>query len=754
MRYLKIGLVLALAVFLAGFGYVYFSARSQGAASVDWAKEAGRGRVSFDEDGIPTLEAADWDALLELQGFVEASERLWQMDLMRRSGAGRLAEWFGAIPRAVEWDVRRRNEDWASTAQAAVRDLPEHERRSCELFAEGVNRFIRAHRGKWGVEYTLLGEVPEPWKCEDSILILMSMVEDLTSTTEEEVPATLWQRRLPADWRNFLFPQNHPWNKPLFSPTTPGPQLPQRALKARPIVADEIRTPLDGDEFFPGSNAWVYRGSQGTFIANDPHLNYSVPQLWYALRLKVSEQEWVAGAAIPGLPGVVLGRNANLAWGFTNAKEDIDDLLEETIHADGKRYLARAGQWRAIEERPYTIRVRAAPEIRGVARFTHRGPLNKIAELGEGIYSRQWLAFKPGMLRLPALAIMRARNWDDFNRAADDFRLPSQAVVFADRRGGIGVRLSGRSVKRRVTGLVVQPALQGEWLGIEPASQRPRKYLPAGTKPDFISTANQRLWVSSGGEHWSSDLRQDRIVTALSAPDLTRADMERIQIDTQLRYFKVFADWLCRNAETKDIGENKILERWRAWDGDITSNEKTFAQIAFARGMLAQLVLGRVRAEFGLPAAKDLAYDWKLRTAWELSFFENSKTWEVFGLSEKQTAQWLLKQVAVRAIDAPGYSQVNRWKAQHPFVHGAPLIGRFFKVEEYPQPGFSGVVRVERPLSGATTRLVWDLHAKDGGSWIFPVGQSGHVASPRFKSLQAPWHQGTVRRPVWPAERD
>ncbi|MBY0370265.1 penicillin acylase family protein [bacterium] len=752
MRYFKTSFFAGLAVVIALAGYLYWTARNQGRAVVDWAVETQPVKVTFDEDGIPTLEGTTWENLIEAQGFVVASERMWQMDLMRRSGAGRLSEWFGNRPRAVQWDTRRRQEDWMGVADAAVGTLPVHEKRVCDLFAQGVNRFIEKHPGEWGVEYRLLGEQPEPWKCQDTLLILLSMIEDLTSAKDDEVLATIWQKSLTPDWSAFLFTQDHPWNVPMFGKPLPGVKLPRKAFTKTAIGSKEALEPVTGDEFFPGSNAWVYRGKQGTFVANDPHLGYSVPQLWYAVRFKQGPGSWAVGASIPGVPGIVLGRNAEIGWGFTNAKEDIDDLLEERISEDGKSYVARLKeskpQWAKIEEKPYTIVVRAADPIQGVARFTHRGPLIQESKLGEGWYTHQWLAYKPGMVRLPALAIMTARNWQDFNAAADAFCLPSQAAMFADRQGGIGVRLSGRSVERRVSGLTVQPAVSGEWVRIQGPQKRHRLYLAPGAS-GFIATANQRLWTEGFGEHWSSDLRSERLRTVLHNDNLSREDMEKLQLDTHSRYFKHFASWLSRAGSPATAEEKALAQSWASWNGDIARSDKVFSQLFYARGLLGSLLLGRVRQHFHLPAPDKLKYEWKIRSGWEVAVLDQPKeAFAIFGLDEAEVAHWLLQRVAVKAPSLGNYAIANRWKAQHPFVGAVPLLGRFFKVEEWPQKGFEGVVRVERPMSGATLRHVWDMESPSGGTWVFPVGQSGHVLSPEFKSFQEPWHLDQ-RRPVW-----
>ncbi len=195
--------------------YAFTFVRSLGGPSLNWDSFT-LGKVKFDGNGIPTIEAVEWNRLSEIQGYVTASDRLWQMDLMRRSAAGRLSEWFGARPESIRWDFRRKEEDWEGVADNAAAQLPTEEKAFCEAYAQGVNRFITEHPRRVGVEYFLLRTSPEPWSCRDSLLILLAMAENLTTGIDKDILRTKWNRYLDSEWQNFLFPNEHPWNIPLF----------------------------------------------------------------------------------------------------------------------------------------------------------------------------------------------------------------------------------------------------------------------------------------------------------------------------------------------------------------------------------------------------------------------------------------------------------------------------------------------------------------------------------------------------------
>jgi penicillin amidase len=542
MRILKRLLLSLLLLLLCVVGATYWLATHQGRDAVRWSSFS-KAKVQFDANGIPTLEAADWDSLVYAQGFVVASDRLWQMDLMRRAGAGRLAEWFGNIDKVVAFDEERRQEDWLGVADRAVADLPADERATCDAFAGGVNHFIQENTWRWGLEYLFLRTRPEPWQCRDSLLILLSMVEDLSEVFEEEAQSSAWRRFLTPSWEAFLFTSAHPWNTPQFDGAKKEPlvDFPQEKIPLQPLQPEEAANEkFDAEDFVIGSNSWIYRGQKGFFLANDPHLSHSVPQLWYPIRFQKGPQEWAVGVALPGIPALVLGRNAKVAWGFTNVKEDVDDILEEEMSEDGKQYVASVTrgkkEWKPVEERAYEIQIRDTAPRKGTAYFTHRGPVSKRPFMGESFFSRQWLGFQKGALRLPGLALMQATDWESFNQAVDRFAAPAQAVVYANVDRSFGIRVSGRGIRRKRTGLVPQPAIEGEWLGIEGPEKRFRSWVPADSKTAFLSSANQRLWKAGWGEHWSSDVRDQRIREFLGGPsELDRQQMRALQQDTRSR---------------------------------------------------------------------------------------------------------------------------------------------------------------------------------------------------------------------------
>lgn len=723
---------------VSAVGYAVFVLERQGLSPGELSRDGAT--VTMDDRGIPTIEAKDWETVAETQGFVVASDRLFQMDLYRRVAGGRLAEFFG--PSVVKWDRRHREEDWAGVAERAASSLDSHARGLIEAYTRGVNRFIEAHEGRWGIEYRLLGARPEPWTPRDSMLVMLQMCDQLAVAAHSEAERELWREKLPPEWYDFLFPQNHPWNEPLFGGVSGGITLPATKLEKKKVDPTELSALGGRAHESLGSNSWGWCGKTGCFLANDPHLGASVPHLWYAVRLRTSPKDWVVGVSIPGLPGVVLGMNPYLAWAFTNVGEDVDDYLLEEV--DGERYVAAVQDGRKIyepiETRPYEIRVRGGETVKGVARFTRRGPLSERPHL-EGLYSRQWLPLKEGVLSF-ASRLNFAKSWEEVNAALDGMSVPAQNVLVIDRRGNLGYRASGTGVVRRISGRRPQNALEGEWVGLQPRRTRPRLLFYAKTatlssdRSRFIATANQRIWVDEYGHRWAEDLRHARIREVLAArDDFGREDMNALQLDTKSEYHRRLVSWVAAHAEPEAPREKATVARWKKWSGVAKDDPDAFTEALEVERLFTAICLSRVRARFGVPA--DHPYYARLDSGWILEVLGREGGVGVFGLDEADTATSILRDVA-RVKRAPYYVE-NRWQAQHPFAGRIPVVGDLFSVEEHHQHGWSGIVRVERPKYGASTRLVWDLSDPKNSTWSLPVGQSGHVRSSHYADLQEDW---------------
>ncbi len=772
---ITLGLALLLLLLLVG---VRWHVERQGAPIA--AASEGRAGVAatVDARGIPVIRGRTWDEILEAEGYFVASQRMFQMDLMRRAGSGRLSAWFGA--RALPLDKRRLEEDWPTVTARAYAALPTDERAAIDAYAAGVNRFIRERSGQWGLEYTLIRAEPLPWTGEDTMTILLTMAEELTSSAPSEALEGRWRSALSdRQWADFLFTLDHPWNVPMFGGPGRGPTFPDAKLPPTPLGATEglevSAAPQDPDDAayaglrallpmglpspsgpLPASNSWAYCGDAGCFLANDPHLGYGVPELWVAVVLQRVDaldappppagEEWAAGVAIPGLPGMVLGMNAHLAWAFTNTGEDVDDLLPETLSPDRTQYLLRMDGdqevWAPLITRTATIEVRDQKPVFVSVVATHRGPLLS----REGVVtdnSRQWLPLKPGMLRLP-IGLPRARSWEDLNATLDGMKVPGQNVLMLDRAGNIGYRASGTGIVRRASGRVPVPGIDGEWVGFEPPEQRPRVLIAStSTAPRIIATANQRIWMDDGAHKWADDARHERLRRALGASTrLGLDDMVRLQLDTESRHHRALLDWVRKHARPA-AGAEARLARWATWDGHADHDPLTFTEALAVDRAIQSLLLSRARRHLLPRESLGLEYSHRLSRAWLIAALDREDGLSWFGVEAEPLATRLLE-IAAQVPATPLYAAGNAWGAQHPFVDTVPVVGPWFAVSAPPQVGYRSVVRVEAPKFGASVRMVWKPSEPSASRWGFPVGQSGHIGSPHYDDARDDWFAGTL----------
>jgi penicillin amidase len=381
------------------------------------------------------------------------------------------------------------------------------------------------------------------------------MADSLTANAKRETYMQAWKEKISPEWWQFLFSREHPWNTPIFGkPKRTKVPLPPKSqfLPIAPIEPQKMGS-LREPQSPVGSNNWAYRGTKGAFLANDPHLQQSIPSIWYASRLILSETDWIVGVAVPGLPGITIGMNPHVAWAFTNTNEDVDDYIEEAVSDDHIYYRVRGEGgvevWEPIIRKEYEVPIKGQASKKVQALFTHRGPLRTFTHMQGRWFSRQWLAFQPEVLRLPTLTLGRAKSLKESDTELDQMRLPSQNVLLMDRLGQYGLRISGTGVQRKSHEPYVLNGSDGEWEGLEPATSRRRLFPEKKGHHQFIATANQRIWVDDHEHLWFPDDRVRRINEVLAVDsDLTREDMENLQMDTHSKFRKLLIDWVLKNS--------------------------------------------------------------------------------------------------------------------------------------------------------------------------------------------------------------
>ncbi len=533
-----------------------------------------------DSDGIPQIYAQTTHDLFYAQGYVHAQDRFYQMDFWRHLGAGRLSEMFGK--KQVDTDIFLRTLGWERVSQQELSQMASDERALLQAYADGVNAYLADHKGSaLSLEYAILkltsrGYSPEPWQPLNTITWGKVMAYDLGGNFGSEIEHAVLLKTLTPQQISELFPPypaDHPVIVPNFSlNTTPAEasvpsQYIQPLVKLGPafqaLAANKARVDAalgpSGSEI--GSNNWVISGKRTAtgkpFLANDPHLSEQMPSIWYEVGLHCTPVSTacpynVSGFSFAGVPGVIIGHNDRIAWGFTNVGPDVQDLYIEKINPANPNQYEVNGQWVDMKLVQETINVAGSQPVQLTVRYTRHGPLlydnstaRKNIEDNWGValpaefaISLRWTALEPTNLFMAVFRMNTAQNWSEFRQAASYFAVPAQNMVFADIDGNIGYQTPG-NIPIRLPGHKGDYPVPGwtdeyEWQGYIPFDRLPNVLNPSD---GYIVTANNAVVGSSYpyfiSDQWDYGFRAARIVQMIqNAPSaIDAAYVQKMQGD-------------------------------------------------------------------------------------------------------------------------------------------------------------------------------------------------------------------------------
>ena len=440
-------------------------------------------RVERDPHGVVTLTAATLPDLLFAQGYVTASDRMWQMDALRRHGAGELAEVLG--PSMVAHDKLQRTLQLRDTADRAARQLPANQLAQLQAYSNGVNAWLATHADTLPLEFHLLRYKPTPWTPRDSLLVSLVMFQDLSTEFPGKLSRESFSTHMPASLLPDLYPvgswRDHPPGEMVPDLTTPREQIlqipldPTQSRLTRPGVpapdrptvapADLLRTnallPHPACESCRnGSNNWAVASSRSAsgkpLVSNDMHLQLGIPDIWYEAGLHLADGSLdVAGVTLPGVPFVIVGRNAHVAWGFTAMYGDVQDLAIEHLRGSGDstEYQRPDGSWAPAVHHVEQIRVRAGRDVTLDVLLTQHqiGSETMLTPVISGLYPKEkrtlalkWTVYDLRNLSEPFLRINQAATGAELARDFEDFGGPPLDLVYGDDAGHIGFHAIGR----------------------------------------------------------------------------------------------------------------------------------------------------------------------------------------------------------------------------------------------------------------------------------------------------------------------
>ena len=736
--------------------------------------------IRRDERGIPYIEAQNDEDLYFAQGYATAADRLSQMDFFRRTARGELAEVVGNV--ALDQDKLHRTYGFTEAAEAEYASASPRSRALLEAYANGVNAYASSLDPKSRPpEFQILNYEFRPWTPVDSFAVIKLFFEALSDTWRLDLMRQNLAS-LPAEKRAALLPSISALDVLVVGKDIPAKVAPARSAGAvsgplspasqqaladnATVAADALaRVGLYADEL-AASNNWVVSGKRTVsgkpLLSNDPHLRPTAPSIWHMVHLSAPGYR-VAGVTAAGLPGVVIGHNENIAWGFTNVGPDVQDVyLEKFDPSNPNRYQTESG-WQDAVIRHEEIKVRkglASAEfdvVKHDVTVTRHGPI--IFEGDGKRYALRWTAFELAKTKVEInYALNRARDWNEFTTALLSFTAPTQNAVYADVNGHIGYHAAGIvPIRRSGDGSVPYDGSTnaGDWVDYIPIPKLPNVYDPPS---GMIVTANQRIVGTDYPYHltysWAQPYRARRIHDLLSEkPKHTADDFRRILGDVYSIAGVLFTQQAVKLLRPKltpqDDKLRATLDAFEKWDGRMNA-ESTVAPIASQMRLAFRSKI--LTAALGPDLVKN--FQW--------SNFDTT----LDRIIKDQPADWLPKEFAsyadlmracydeaVQNLTRTAGADESKWtwgeiaKARfpHPLAQ-APLIGVQFTIPPVPQNGTGGLLGATVNVGSAVSmRLIADPGNWDKTQQGIALGESGLPKSPHWTDQLADWRAVTPR---------
>ncbi|WP_409367142.1 penicillin acylase family protein [Lysinibacillus sp. 38-6] len=712
--------------------------------------------VTRDDKGVPHIFAETDADLYRAQGFVQAQDRLFQMDLARRQASGRLSEIIGEA--TINTDKHFRTFSLRNAAEKSLAAYDADSKQVLEWFAEGVNAFIDQAKSTntLSYEFALLGYEPEQWTIVDSLTIGKYMAYDLGGN---------WNTLAFRHWALQNFDEEKA--KELFITYPENASSIIEANKNNPVsVAGQFNTELLPNEF-NGSNNWVVSGdktkSGKPILADDPHLGLSTPSIWYQMHLQSPEQN-VSGVIFAGIPGIILGHNEEIAWGVTNVGPDVQDLYIEIPNPDNPTQFRYDGEWEQAEVRKEPIKVKDAETVDFEVIVTKHGPIMTDLVFKEtepsAEFSMQWTALQPTTELRAVLGFNKSKSWDDFERALEDFKAPAQNFVFASKDGTIAYKANGQiPLRKQGDGQLPVPGDSSDygWEGFIPWDELPTVVNP---EEGFIATANNEVIGAEYPYHitdfWAQPYRFERIKEVLEANDsLTVEDMMNLQMDQHNLYAREFLPDLLTSIKSMDKDKKyseviALLEDWNMVDA-----KELGAPLVFHTLMLQlQEVLFKEQMPedmYNMMYGKFNITDQLLRKTYagETSIWMDEQGGvdaAVYKAFERTVAQ--IQDQFGKTVSKWQWGDFHQLTFDHSLGSASPILAAYFNAKKVPIGGSKVTVQAaDNDLAGnvnhgASWRFVADVGDLSSAYHIVGPGQSGHVKSDWYQDQVMDWANG------------
>ena len=709
-------------------------------------------KVWFDKRLVPHISAKNDHDLYYIQGYIHACFRLWQMDLQTRAAGGRVSEVLGEKALNFDREQRRKGMVYGAENSLSAMEADPRTKQMLDAYTAGVNEYISSlNYRRLPLEYKLMGFKPEAWTNLKCALLLKYMADDLTGKTED-IALSVLRNRYPKEEFEDLFPERITGSTPVIPA---GTDYGDASMQTPPALPDSIAWPrLEIDktdreeETGKGSNNWAVSGARtqsgAAILANDPHLGLNLPSLWFEIHMQAPGVN-TYGVSLPGAPGVVIGFNDRISWGFTNNYRDVKDFY--AVQLNGYESYNFNGQKIPITLREERIRIKGKPDYIDTVMYTMHGPVMYEKRFpGPGGITQPlamtWMAHKKTNELLSLYLLNRATGYNSFVTAIQQFQCPAQNMVYADRQGNIALWGQGQFVNKwKGQGrYVMNGADSGTlWKELIPMQENPHVLNPP---QGFVSSANQSVTDSTYPYYYNGmfyEFRAWRINDVLSKLQKASVqDMFALQNDVYSVLAFNIVPVILRNINTAslDVKQKEYLATLNGWDYRLTAESKAASVFQVWSYFLYEEI-------------------WKNKfqdvpdNLWP-------STERTMQLLMKDSAMMQLPQIATNSfkraadsLDKVDNSGLEWYKVKKPMVRHLTKLPAF-GFYELPIGGWGNTPNAMKVDHGPSWRMVVQMGKEIEAYGVYPGGQSGNPGSKYYASFLDHWVKGKYYKLVFP----
>jgi penicillin amidase len=729
--------------------------------------------VIRDHWGIPHIIAKNPSDLFFAQGYTHAQDRLWQMELNRRTAQGRLSEIFGDI--ALDTDRTVRTFGFNRLAKTDWDLYDDFAKEALVAYTKGVNSYLEANQSKLPVEFTLIRHQPEPWHPLDSIAFIRIMMWQLShSWYSEIVRAQVIEATNPEKAAELEI--HYPEQNPTTLPTGIDFNLLDSEGKLSKAPGPFINRGI-------GSNAWAVSGDKSVtgkpYLCNDMHLQISLPSLWYQVHLAAGKYQ-VTGVTLPGVPGVQVGHNAHIAWGMTLAFSDCEDLFIERFNPDSPdEYLTEDG-WKEAEIITERINIKgeANPHLEKIVITRHGPVVSDVAGYTQERVAVNSMALRTSIAFQGWLVLNQATGWDEFVEAMSLIDAPQLGVTYADTEGNIGFWVTGKvPIRENGNGQIPVPGWTGEyeWVDVVPFDQMPHSFNP---ECGYVLNCNNRIIPEDYpyylGNEWMNGYRARRITDVLESKDkFSPDDFKKLHLDfTCLPGLELLPHLHGFTSDDPEI--QKAVEILNNWDGKLNPESiggtiYEVVRYTLVRNLLeptlgedlCNKIMGQGFHPLLLSSNEFYGHD----TVTMLRLLDNQNSWwvqnaggksEVVNKSLKQALNWLIDELG-SDMSTWHWGKIHRVNFQHALSLQKPL-DHVFNRGPFPIGGDTDTPcqtamfpndPYDNQAWAPSFRQIVDLSDLSQSVAVIPPGQSGQLGSPHYDDLIDPWITGEYFPVLW-----